>query len=76
MICPCCERQARPRSTPLSETGMRLTLELMAERGWTVEALLQFRRPELDFLAPGMVAWLEDAVRGAGRRRKTGSHDD
>jgi hypothetical protein len=58
LLCPCCEQEAEPRTTPLTELEARKAFAMMAMRGWTRDRLLDERAETLDIMAPGFTEWL------------------
>ena len=62
--CPCCGQVVcTPRRDPLTEEEAVRGLRAMLRRGHTRESLLREQREVLDFVAPGMTAWLQHSPR-------------
>lgn len=57
-ICPCCDRPALPRPTPITESECLLSYAAMVHKGWTRERLLAEKSEDLDYISPGLTDWL------------------
>lgn len=59
VICPCCDRPAKPRAEPITPAECVKALARMKRKGWTAARLLAERRADLDFIAPGLTDYLQ-----------------